>query len=254
VVTEGGAATEVRAVEATHPAFADAAVAVMRQARFSPASRAGRPVAVRLQVPVSFTLERAIASFPDGSFHVAVVDPGVGTDRRLLAVSFDGATVVCPDNGLITWPWRRHRGAAHKVVWRPDGRASHTFHGRDVLAPVVGMLAAGRPVGELCEPIADPVLLDVHLADARVTGQVIHVDRFGNATTNIPEELLRGRPSVTVRVGSQTVGPVRRTYADAAAGRPLVLIGSSGLLEIAVRDGSAARVLGLRAGDEVFFE
>src|SRR5215207_3584145 len=94
----------------------------------------------------SITLERAVDGFPPGTVHLAVVDPGVGTDRRLLVAGLNGQTIVCPDNGLITWPWHRlGPGEAHELTWRPD-QSSNTFHGRDVMAPVAGMLAAGKPL------------------------------------------------------------------------------------------------------------
>ena len=194
----------------------------------------------------AFTLERAVAAFGPGVVHLAVVDPGVGTARRLLVADVAGSTVVCPDNGLITWAWRRHGGgAARELTWRP-ANASHTFHGRDVMAPVAGRIAAGEASGS---PPVEPVLLDLHVADAGDAGVVIHIDHFGNATTNVPAERLgdAGR----WHAAGVDVGPLRRTYADVAVGRPLALIGSSGLLEVAVRDGSAAGELGLRVGNPV---
>src|SRR5438105_813116 len=92
----------------------------------------------------SITLERAIRVFPKGTVHLAVVDPGVGSQRRLLVVRVGSQFIVCPDNGLITWTWRRHPGArAFELMWRPR-HASDTFHGRDVMAPVAARIAAGE--------------------------------------------------------------------------------------------------------------
>ena len=200
----------------------------------------------------SIALERAIESMGKGAVHLAVVDPGVGSARRILIVRIRDAWVVCPDNGLITWAWRRHKGArSHELTWRPHDSSS-TFHGRDIMGPVAGMLAALKPLADLARPIDDPVLLDIAPAEAPLKrGVVIHVDRFGNAMTNVPAPLLRDAGELSVVVGETNVGRVRQTYADVAPGQPLALIGSSGLLEIAVRDGSAAASLGLRAGDEV---
>src|SRR2546422_431302 len=88
----------------------------------------------------SISLERAIDGFPSGTVHLAVVDPGVGTDRRILIAAINGSTVVCPDNGLITWAWRLHPdGSARELTWRPV-KHSHTFHGRDIMAPAAGMI------------------------------------------------------------------------------------------------------------------
>src|SRR5215212_9325005 len=111
----------------------------------------------------SITLERAVDGFPPGTTHLAVVDPGVGTDRRLLVAEIKSQRVVCPDNGLITWSWRRHDGGrAHELTWRPLRPPSDTFHGRDIMAPAAGMLAAGVPLHSLTRPDRHPapILLD----------------------------------------------------------------------------------------------
>jgi S-adenosyl-L-methionine hydrolase (adenosine-forming) len=199
----------------------------------------------------SITLERAVDGFPPGTVHLAVIDPGVGTDRRLLVAELKGQLIVCPDNGLITWPWRRlGPGRAHELTWRPAA-SSNTFHGRDVMAPVAGMLADGKQVLALSRPIDDPVLLDISPAGSEEAARVIHIDHFGNATTNVLHDELRARAVRQVAVKGRRLGKIRRTYWDVAPGKPLALIGSSGLLEIAVRDGSAADDLRIRVGDEV---
>jgi len=197
----------------------------------------------------SITLERAVDGFFPGVIHVAVVDPGVGTDRRILVVELKDQVVICPDNGLITWALRRHAGArTHALRWRPK-TSSNTFHGRDIMAPAAAMLATGAKLSDLAEPIDDPVLLGVAPA-ANDCGAIIHIDLFGNVTTNVPYDQLRGAaPQFKVR--GKTIGRLKRTYGDVAPGKPLALIGSSGLLEIAVRDGSAAKKLKLRVGDEI---
>ena len=204
----------------------------------------------------SITLERAVDGFPPGTTHLAVVDPGVGTDRRLLVAEIKSQRVVCPDNGLITWAWRRHGGGnAFDLTWRPSQEPSHTFHGRDIMAPVAGMLAAGVRVKSVARPIDRPTLLDVTPTDgAAGSARIIHVDCFGNATTDLSHELLGDRRLKAVRVKGRDLGRLRRTYWDVPPGKPLALIGSSGLLEIAVRDGSAAQDLGLRVGDQVNVE
>jgi S-adenosylmethionine hydrolase len=220
----------------------------------------------------SITLERAIDGFPKNTVHLAVVDPGVGTDRRLLIAQIKDQYVVAPDNGLITWAWRVHgttptpgQSAAPPrlssspqvaEISRTFKAASSTFHGRDILAPIAGMLARGVPMSDLSRLIDDPVLLD-NLTPAATDdsrGTVIHIDHFGNATTNIRQDALREKPAVNVRVNRRKIGKVRRTYWDVAPGKPLALIGSSGLLEIAVRDGSAHDDLKVRVGDEVVLQ
>jgi S-adenosylmethionine hydrolase len=124
-------------------------------------------------------------------------------------------------------------------MWRPP-QSSSTFHGRDVMAPAAGMLANGDGLGALTRSIDHPILLDISPAGAAETGRVIHIDHFGNATTNVVHDVIRERPVRQVAVKGRKVGKIRRTYWDVAPGKPLALIGSSGLLEIAVRDGSAA--------------
>lgn len=199
----------------------------------------------------SITLERAVDGFPRGTVHLAVVDPGVGTDRRLLVTELNNQLIVCPDNGLITWSWRRlGPGKVHELTWRPT-RLSSTFHGRDVMAPAAAMLAGGKSLRAVSHPINDPILLDMTPAKTSQSGRIIHIDHFGNATTNVLHDTLRTREVRQVTVKGRKVGKLRRTYWDVAPGKPLALIGSSGLLEIAVRDGSAANALKIRVGDVV---
>jgi hypothetical protein len=203
----------------------------------------------------AITLERAVDGFPPGTVHLAVVDPGVGTDRRLLVAEANRQIVVCPDNGLMTWTHRRHPGVRwRELTWRPS-KHSDVFHGRDILAPAAGMLAAGAPIESIAREISNPVLLDVEpTAGERGVARVIHIDVFGNASTNLIHESLGDRRVRAVRIRGRDLGRLRRTYWDVAPGKPLALIGSSGLLEVAVRDGSAQQELGLKVGDEVAVE
>jgi S-adenosylmethionine hydrolase len=201
----------------------------------------------------SITLERAIDGLLPETVHLAVVDPGVGTDRRLIIARVRGQYIVAPDNGLITWSWRVHGGEwAREITWRPR-TSSATFHGRDVLAPIAARVARGDDLTGFSREIDDPILLE-DLAPANdddTRGRVIHIDHFGNATTNIRQNALKKAPAASVKVNRRTIGKLKRTYWDVAPGKPLALIGSSGLLEIAVRDGSARDDLKLQVGDEV---
>jgi S-adenosylmethionine hydrolase len=193
----------------------------------------------------SITLERALASFPPTTIHLAVIDPTVGSDRRALIVRVHQQLVVCPDNGLITWPARRLGPfEAYQITWKPPS-TSQTFHGRDLFAPVAGMLASFRAILDLAKPIGNPILLALNLSPGP-TGQIIHIDHFGNATTNITASAVP--PNAQVQVSHLTL-PLRRTYSDVPSGQALALIGSSDLLEIAVRDGSAAKDLSLKITD-----
>jgi S-adenosylmethionine hydrolase len=193
------------------------------------------------------TLARCWRRFPPGTVHLAVVDPGVGTTRECLAVESDGRFLVGPDNGILS-PALLLAGA-RAVTIAVSPAASHTFHGRDVFAPAAAALATGTPLDSLGEPAESPVIRRTREAvkreDGAVLGEVIAIDRFGNAITN----LLGARAGV-VAAGGRPV-PIRNTYADVASGAVVALSGSTGLLEIAVRDGSAAATLGLTRGSTI---
>lgn len=197
----------------------------------------------------AFVLGRAWPSFPSGSVHLVVVDPGVGTSRRALAVDAGGHTFVGPDNGVLDAALG-HAGARAFGLATPED-ASATFHGRDVFAPAAARLAAGATAESLGAAVGDPVRLGI--PDARrdgkhIVGQVIYVDRFGTLVTNIRGD--RIAPDGAVRVGPHDI-PRHRTFADVASGHALALIGSGGTLEIAVRNGRADAALGLARGAEV---
>ena len=194
-------------------------------------------------------LARYWRRFPPGTVHVAVVDPGVGTTRAALAVESDGRRLVGPDNGLLSPALLMP--AARVVALTPPPGASPTFHVRDVFAPAAASLAQGTPLTALGTPHGSPVIRRTpepyRVADGVVQGEVIAVDRFGNAITNF----------VGARGGAVEVNGVelrvQRTYASAGLGEPVAVCGSSGLIEIAVRDGNAAAQLGLARGSTVLF-
>jgi S-adenosyl-L-methionine hydrolase (adenosine-forming) len=218
----------------------------------------GRLIDITHQIPrhdilcASIVLERAVAAFGPGTIHLTVVDPGVGSARRILIVQANGRKIVCPDNGLITWVWRRTPNMkAWELTWRPK-TSSATFEGRDIMAPAAAKIAAGCPIEAIARPIGDPVLLPITPAKSLSEGgQIIHIDCFGNATTNIAQELLTNSKNRTVIVSRHRLGGIHDTYSDVLPGKPLALVGSNGMLEIAVREGSAQKVLKLRVGDKV---
>ena len=192
-------------------------------------------------------LARYWQRFPEGTVHVVVVDPGVGSARAALATLSEERFLVGPDNGVLS-PALLHAGARCVSLAVPAG-AAPTFHGRDVFAPAAARLALGASLETLGAVEGDPVIRRTPEAtrrdDGAVQGEVITVDRFGNAVTNLLA--MRGGQ---VQVGGLSLA-LRRTYADAAPGEPVALVGSSGLVEIAVRDGSAAERLGLKRGSSV---
>ncbi len=193
----------------------------------------------------AFLLASAASWFPRGTVHLAVVDPGVGTERRALAVQTDDAFFVGPDNGLLRLAARKIRRSVALPL--PAGSSS-TFHGRDVFAPAAGRLAAGEPLSSLGRPAGRLQPLDwpaPRRRGATLRGEVIHVDHFGNLITNL--SALDGE----LQAGAFRTRRLHKTYGEVARGEPLALIGSHGLIEIAVRDGSAASLLALGRGAAV---
>lgn len=204
-------------------------------------------------------LDAAYRHFPEGTVFVAVVDPGVGSDRRPIAVGAGGWLFVGPDNGLFTFVLDAHPQARVHLLANPllcREPLSAVFHGRDLFGPAAGHLARGLPLEEVGPAIVDPVRLALPAktrhSDAW-TGAVVHVDRFGNLTTNLMEADLetlgqRGEGGrLEVRLGA-TALPLVRTYADVPPGAPCALVGSSGRLEIAVNRGRADTLLGAGPG------
>jgi S-adenosylmethionine hydrolase len=193
------------------------------------------------------TLARVWRRFPTGTIHVVVVDPGVGSPRDAIAVAADGYCLVGPDNGVLSPALLS--ASARVVSLAVSRQASATFHGRDVFAPAAAALARGDSLDSLGVQAMSPIVRrtpePTRRPDGAIEGEVIFVDRFGNAVTN-----LVGVRGGTIEVGKLTID-LRRTYAEVETGRPVALVGSSGLVEIAVRDGDAARLLGLSRGSVV---
>ncbi|NND84808.1 MAG: SAM-dependent chlorinase/fluorinase [Acidimicrobiia bacterium] len=216
----------------------------------------------------ALALMRSIPYLPEG-ICLAVVDPGVGTDRRAVAVETEWGIFVGPDNGLLS-PAVAHVGGATRAVSleNPEARlpfASSTFHGRDVFAPAAGLLAGGEAqLGELGPDIAVDTLLPMilplpEIEDASVKARAWWIDRFGNVQVNIgPDDLMGlglmpGSP-VTIRVGANRHDvPWVSTYGDVPSGQLALLVDSAGLISIAVTGESAAERLGLSIDREVVF-
>lgn len=195
-----------------------------------------------------FILSRVWQRFPRGTVHVVVVDPGVGTDRRALAAESNGHWFVAPDNGLLS-PLPRDAQFVSLAI--PEG-AAPTFHARDVFAPAAAQLALGASLAQLGHPITDPYLSplpSLRHDGAAIVGEVVYVDRFGTLVSNIPGNGVE--PGVRIKVAGTEIGTLARTFGDVARGALVVYVGSGGTVEIAVRDGSAARLLGVGVGAEV---
>jgi hypothetical protein len=193
------------------------------------------------------TVARVWRRFPESTIHVIVVDPGVGSTRAALAVQGDGRFLVGPDNGVLS-PALLFPGAF--AVELPIPReATMTFHGRDVFAPAAASLALGAKIESLGTSVNSAVVRrtpePTRRGDGGLAGEVILIDHFGNAVTNI----------LGLRGGVIECGPLRlplkRTYADVEPAQPIALVGSTGFIEIAVRDGSAATRFSLERGTRV---
>jgi len=206
----------------------------------------------------AYLLSFAAPYFPPGTVHMAVVDPGVGTDRRAVAVHCGRALYVAPDNGVLGLALEQDpaREAVHLLESRfhlPE--VSVTFHGRDIFAPVAAHLACGAnlremgpeiPVSGLCPlPFARPEKDESGTWQA----QVLHVDRFGNLITNLMAA--DATAPLTITAGGERIEGLGRTFADVTQGELVAYVGSGGYVEIAVRQGSAAGRLGLEVGDPI---
>jgi S-adenosyl-L-methionine hydrolase (adenosine-forming) len=211
----------------------------------------------------AFLLRSSYRYFPSETIHLAVVDPGVGTSRKAIAISTPHGCYVGPDNGLFG-PVLTEQGVMEQSSGELNSDAiaveltarsywldhiSQTFHGRDIFAPAAAHLANSTAISELGDPIRQVALIDRQapmLKDGDVYGTIIHIDHFGNAITNVPARMIP--ESCTFEVGGRVLKGLSSSYQEA---RVVALIGSTGLLEVAARNASAADTLGLRVGDAV---
>lgn len=211
----------------------------------------------------AFVLEAAAPDFPAGTVHLAVVDPGVGTARRAIAVEARGQRFVGPDNGLLEWALSAPGALVHALVEDRFFRrpVSRTFHGRDVFAPVAAHLANGERLSAFGPVIADPVRIaraPVRRQNGALEGRIMFVDRFGNSLTNLTRDALAGvfgadadDERFEVVVFGRSIRGLARSYGDRAVGTIVAILGSSGRLEIAQVGGDAAVRLGIAEGDPV---
>jgi len=221
----------------------------------------------------AFMLSTAYPFFPQKTVHLVVVDPGVGTERRAIALRTPVADFVAPDNGVLSYVIREFSSRfvddinIRQIELGPNLEAvaltetrfwrqppSPTFHGRDIFAPVAALLALGFPTIEFGERLTSVAVLPLshpyRATDGSLNGHVLHIDGFGNLITDVKnEDLAPLGESVTVKVGDQFISGLSRTYAESRG--LLALIGSSGYLEISLKGGSAQALLDARIGDEL---
>jgi hypothetical protein len=217
-------------------------------------------IVVHWPAEAGFWLARAFEYFPTGTVHIAVVDPGVGTSRDIVAVAANGHVFLAPDNGLLAPIVGRHPDAsivrlnASQLARYGVVRPSATFHGRDIFAPIAAELAAGRcTVEDLGQKVAAivPAWVDEPTVEqSSVTGVVITIDHFGNLISNIDGHLIERFRLPLIHAGNHAF-PLLRTYGDTRPGEYLALVNSFGVIEIARAEQSAAEGLGLSRGAPV---
>jgi S-adenosyl-L-methionine hydrolase (adenosine-forming) len=209
----------------------------------------------------ALTLGRAAAFFPEGTIHLGVVDPGVGTGRRAIAAQLGSQYFVGPDNGLFTVLLERAERNKQTVnvihlnqpqYWLPS--VSNVFHGRDIFAPSAAHLAQGVALENLGTLIQDPQRLELPVPRRLAggwRGQVLSIDHFGNLSTNLEKDLLAGVENVKIRYKNWTIDGLLRTFGDGEPGQFVALIDSSDHLSLNVVNGSAAEQFQAKVGDEV---
>lgn len=207
----------------------------------------------------AWVVRNAADYFPPGTIHLVVIDPGVGTERSPIALRMNEQIFVGPDNGIFSLLSEEKtyeaRLLSNRSLWRQP--VSNTFHGRDLFAPVAAHLSMGTPFEELGNPVeelkryrwARPI------ADRDgIQGWIVHIDRFGNLISNIPESLIRksvGQSDAKIYVGNTILNELSPSFGYVEEGDPVAYIGSSGMLEVAINKGDAKQMLGVKKGAQI---
>jgi len=207
-----------------------------------------------------FAIQSSYKYFPSGTIHLIVVDPGVGTNRRVIVVKTEKYYFVCPDNGLISMiineegPHKIYEVTNKEIFLK---KISYTFQGRDIFAPVASYLSVGMHPEKMGREINDPVIIKLpkpSVKDDKIYGEVIHIDRFGNLITNIPETLFKPEKALKITIGKYLVDRFVRTYQEAPPDKLVALIGSTNTVEISKKEKNTAQELNLKKGEKVTIE
>ena len=207
----------------------------------------------------AFVLASSWQWFPPNTIHVAVVDPGVGSKRKAIAVRSGATTFLAPDNGLLSLALSGRKVSGIRSLENPrcfPGPISRTFHGRDVFAPCAAHLCRGASFSKLGPALQDYRRLDwpePRRGRSGISGEIIYMDHFGNAITNIYAGLLRKQPSQSARVvlNRKASFPLREFYQSVQIGKLVAVLGSTGFLELAINGGNAASKFGIRIGQKI---
>ncbi len=203
-------------------------------------------------------LQHAYSHFPRGTIFTALVDPGVGTERKAICVETDEYYFLAPDNGILGF--LSDRGEARRIFALQNDNlylqpVSSTFHGRDIFAPVAAHLALGLDPLKLGKPVEEILRLPASepktTRSGEVVGRVISIDRFGNLVTNIPADPIQAADALEVRIGKTRIRGLTTAYGHGKKGTLLAIVGSNDTLEIAVSYGSAAKKIRAKVGDTV---
>ena len=204
----------------------------------------------------SFILNSSYSYFPNGTIHIVVVDPGVGSDRRILAVATNNYFFIAPDNQILKYIFNKNETLSVVEVLNKkyfNKHISRTFQGRDIFAPVAAHLSNGVPIEALGNVITDFDRGEIHkpiFLNDKIIGTIIHIDAFGNLITNIEEKNLLNK-SLSIKAGTTILNKLSNSYAEVKIGEPLAIFGSFNFLEIAIRNGNAQRKLSLNIGDRI---
>lgn len=203
-----------------------------------------------------YTLQNSYHYFPRGAIFIAVIDPGVGSARKILCVKTKDYIFLAPDNGILSFLYKvdkilEIRAVENEKYFLPD--VSNTFHGRDIFAPVAAKIAGGLPISKIGGKLSGMKRLDItppSISDSSIEGEVVTIDKFGNLITNIPGDYL-DRRLVDIRIKNKKIDHLSPDYISVRKGELLAAVGSSFCLEIAVNAGSAEKKLKAKVGDKV---
>ena len=204
----------------------------------------------------AFVLNSSYQYFPRGTIHVAVIDPGVGSRRKILAVQSGDYFFIAPDNQVLKYIFHSSETLTVIAVLNKEfflNKVSHTFHGRDIFAPVAAHLSTNvgiEQLGQKTKQYDRGIVKHPIITESNISGEIIYCDKFGNLISNIPAELIN-KPISFIQIGSTMLNRVSNSYTEVDINKPLAIIGSSGYLEIAIRNGNAKRQLLLERGAKV---
>lgn len=205
-----------------------------------------------------FVLKSSFLFFPPKTIFITVVDPEVGSKRRILLAFYKNYYFIAPDNGILSLIMEENEESEVISVTSSHyflPKISSTFHGRDIMAPVSAWLSKGINISNFGEKCNDWVKLkfpEIKKLDEKVyEGEIIHIDRFGNLITNIPSSFLEGKRSIRVEINGKIIDKFKRSYSEGSVGEPILIIGSSDFLEIGAFLSSAEKILNARKGDKL---